>query len=461
MPLLLIEIQAHHPIALSVIGFLPCVTLSLLRRIEVSLLLSNMSTPRRSARLQPSGDAPCNPSPNPSAVSQAPSASCTRKYARKRPRRPTRSTPSREPSEPADDPTSESDDDTADVTPEHVAPQDPPQAGDEADCTELISKNIRHATIRDAFQARIRENPELLKPSNRPFNRLFASFAATERYHSLENRKFLEQLRLPLSDEDLQDVKEVVLQSGLIYTLIDVDPFQPSVVREFIANLPDAEERDDGLAVYVRGAVVNFSPSLINSIYCTTGEDKEPSWMKENIDEVCGFLTEGRVRRWEDMSSKYLTPQNQVLYKLVCSNWIPTTAYTAMNIERLRFVYMLHHHTRFDFGKLVYNQITSMAENIKTEQSRRILFPTLIQQVLLAQRSIPPDSSDEDLIECPRAVVKDKKAGLGDGIVSRAPNLEEDVLHAIAELKAIHIRLKRGDYGVIGSTSASADQEEN
>ena len=167
--------------------------------------------------------------------------------------------------------------------------------------------------------------------------------------------------------------------AGLIYTLTDIDPYQPNIIREFIANLPEAEKRDDGVAVYVRGSLVDFSPSLINSLYCIPGFEEDPNWIDESIDEVCGFLTDDRIRRWENMSSKYLTATNQVLYKLVCSNWIPTMNYTSMNQKRLRFVYMLHHHDGFDFGKLVYDQIMAMAENTKTEKTRCIMFPTLIQ----------------------------------------------------------------------------------
>ena len=142
------------------------------------------------------------------------------------------------------------------------------------------------------------------------------------------------------------------------------------------------------------------------------------------------------------MSSKFLTATNQVLYKLVCANWIPTISYTAMNLERLRFIYMLYHDRRFDFGKLVYNQIMSMAENTREERTRRIIFPTLIQQVLLVQRNVPPDSGDEEFTGMPKKVIKDKKAGLGSGAESRSPNLEEDIEHAIAGLRAIRIRLR-------------------
>ena len=82
--------------------------------------------------------------------------------------------------------------------------------------------------------------------------------AATERYQDLRNRKFLTQYSVPLNEENLQDVKKVIVDSGLIYTVIDSDPFKPCVVRQFIANMLDAEPRGDGVAVYVKGSLVNF-----------------------------------------------------------------------------------------------------------------------------------------------------------------------------------------------------------
>ncbi|KAF3579537.1 hypothetical protein DY000_02030190 [Brassica cretica] len=230
--------------------------------------------------------------------------------------------------------------------------------------------------------------------------------------------------------------------AGLIHTLTDIDPYQLNVIREFIANLLEAEERDDGIAVYVRGSLVDFSPSLINSLYCSPGFEEDPNWMDESIDEVCDFLTDDRIRRWENMSSKYLTATNKVLYKLVCSNWIPTMTYTSMNQKRLRFVYMLHHHDGFDFGKLVYDQIMAMAENSKTEKTRCIMFPTLIQQVILFQRTIPPDTLNDEFMGTLKLVVKDIKAGRGSGADSSAASLEEDINRTIAGLKAIRVRLR-------------------
>ncbi|KAF8079544.1 hypothetical protein N665_1020s0011 [Sinapis alba] len=303
-------------------------------------------------------------------------------------------------------------------------------------------KNPRYEASRALCQSRIQENPDLLRSKIPPITSRFLTAHAARRYKNLTPRKFVIQQRLDLADENLFDVKRVVVKAGLIYTLIDSDPFQPNVVREFVANLSEAEERDDGVAVYVRGSLVTFSPSLINAMYLLPGFEEDPDYAAEDIDRVCAFLTDNQVQRWENMSSKYLSKLNQVLYKLVCSNWIPTTNYTAMNQDRLKFLYMIHHQHGFDFGKLVYNQITHMGASTDVDKSRRIIFPTLIQQVLDFQRNILPMEHDEDYTGYPKLVVKDKKAGRGQEADSSAADLLQDIDRTIASLKNIRIRLR-------------------
>ncbi|KAF2552508.1 hypothetical protein F2Q68_00034892 [Brassica cretica] len=311
---------------------------------------------------------------------------------------------------------------------------------------EILPKETRYENSRTAFHGLYQEKPDLLRPSKKPLSARFMTQGARERYVSLKPRKFIHQQRLSLSDKNLQDVKKVIADAGLLYTVCDSDSFKPSTVREFVANLGDAEPRGDGVAVYVRGSVIEFSPSLINTMYCIPRCEEDSRWMNEKLDKVCTLLSGNRIKRWEDMSSKYLTVTNQVLYKLVCSNWIPTMSYTAMNAERLRFIYMLHLRKGFNFGKVIYNQILRMAENTDTEKKRKIILPTLIQQVFLIQRTVPPDNSDEAESDFPKLVVKDKKAGLGSGADSKEPNLEEDIDQAITFLKGIRSRLRRGEY---------------
>lgn len=117
--------------------------------------------------------------------------------------------------------------------------------------------------------------------------------------------------------------------------------------------------------------------------------------------------------------------------------------YTSMHQERLKIIYMLHHHEGdFDFGKLVYDQIIAMGASTNKKKSRRIMFPTLIQQVLHFQRIVPPDTRDDKFTGLPRLVVKDIKAGRGTGADSSTASLEEDIDRAIDSLKVIRIRLR-------------------
>lgn len=147
--------------------------------------------------------------------------------------------------------------------------------------------------------------------------------------------------------------------------VIDVDPFVPNMIWEFLADLTDAVKREGGCAVYVSGTMFELSPSLINTTYCIPVPYDVNS---ENIDKVVSFITYRQHTRWEGMSSKFLTATNKVLNKLCCSNWTSTTNYTNMNQERLKILYVIHQKKLFDFGVLVYDQLMTMANNVDDTQ---------------------------------------------------------------------------------------------
>ena len=91
---------------------------------------------------------------------------------------------------------------------------------------------------------------------------------------------------------------------------------------------------------------------------------------------------------------------------------------------------------------MVYDQIISFAANINTDRSRRIIFPTLIQQVIDYQRTVLSFEDDEKYTGYPKLVVKDKKAGIGQGAYSSFVDLLADIERTIADLKSIRIRLR-------------------
>ncbi|KAF3598069.1 hypothetical protein DY000_02023848 [Brassica cretica] len=293
---------------------LKCHTLSLLPAHSISLFLSSdMQPARRSSRLSKlknvESDPPCVSETTLMNTSDIPSASCP--SSRKRVRRRVSAGDTAPPPEHIE-PEAES------LSDEESSDDNPDEAPVAADTPENRSKEQRYAENQNVYQNKPQFYPELMRPQRMPMTGKFFSMAATERYKDLRGRKFIPQQCISLTDDNLSDVKRIVT----------------------------------GSVVYVRGSLVDFSPSLINSLYCIPGFEEYPNWMEESIDEVCGFLTDGRIRRWENMSSKYLTATNQVLYKLVCSNWIPTILYTSMNQKRLRKHYdredSLHHVSYLD-----------------------------------------------------------------------------------------------------------------
>ncbi|XP_018479724.2 uncharacterized protein LOC108850745 [Raphanus sativus] len=238
-----------------------------------------MQPPRRSSRLNRSVSSPSNDEP---IWVNDPTPGESSRRSRKRVRR--RSPAPPEPTEVAADSVSDDDsggDNHTDVPIEET----------------LLPKEPRYEESRAVFQAMYEANPEYLRPSKHPLSARFATMAARGRYCILRDKNFVPQQRLVLTNKKLAEVRETVFHSGFIYTVVDSDAFQPTVIREFVANLPDAEERDGGVAMYLRESVVTLSPGLINSLYCIPGSEDDPNWRDENIDKVCSFLSGGRVNR--------------------------------------------------------------------------------------------------------------------------------------------------------------------
>ncbi|KAF3582092.1 hypothetical protein DY000_02033535 [Brassica cretica] len=107
---------------------------------------------------------------------------------------------------------------------------------------ENQTKEQRYEESRSVYQTKAQHYPELLRPPRLPMKAKFISMAAADRFKDLRGRKFITQQCISLTDDNLSDVLRVVTEAGLIHTLTDIDPFQPNVVREFIANLPDTQE---------------------------------------------------------------------------------------------------------------------------------------------------------------------------------------------------------------------------
>ena len=103
-------------------------------------------------------------------------------------------------------------------------------------------KELRFEESRNVYQTKAQFYPELMRPKRMPMTERFFSIEATERFRELRGQNFIPQQSISLTDKNLSDVRRIVIGAGLIHTLTDLDPYQPNVIREFIANLPEAEE---------------------------------------------------------------------------------------------------------------------------------------------------------------------------------------------------------------------------
>ena len=52
----------------------------------------------------------------------------------------------------------------------------------------------------------------------------------------------------------------------------------------------DSEERANGVDVYVRGSLVEFSLNLINSMYFNPNFEDNVDWGTKNINRVCFWI---------------------------------------------------------------------------------------------------------------------------------------------------------------------------
>lgn len=233
--------------------------------------------------------------------------------------------------------------------------------------------------------------PRLARPPKPTFDYQFYTSAAAERYYSFGAREFLNQLRLPIGAQKFRDVERLVHQAGLIYSVIDVQQYVPSVVREFYTNLGELVYDAGTSYVYVRGQMFEFSSTMINKLLGIVPVASPPySDVFDNIDldESVFLLTAGKNKRWEDLQFDSLTPTMAMLYKLCCHNWMPTTNWTSMLKDRVKFVALIALGRSFDFGAIVFHQICAIARRPGTMRNR-IMFPSLVNQLLTYQRWIP------------------------------------------------------------------------
>ncbi|VVA91922.1 unnamed protein product [Arabis nemorensis] len=152
-------------------------------------------------------------------------------------------------------------------------------------------------------------------------NRKLVLDPAEERYKFMAAKNFNNMRILSFGSSNSSDSEELIINAGLLSTVTEMEPYTPEVVRELYANLEDMEIRDDGYqCVYVRGAMYEFSLTIINQMfqlqeYEYDPESKVPS-MEDPIELVAAELSQGHVNNWDILTPPQMSPKMAFLYKI-------------------------------------------------------------------------------------------------------------------------------------------------
>ncbi|XP_019170458.1 PREDICTED: uncharacterized protein LOC109166029 [Ipomoea nil] len=168
----------------------------------------------------------------------------------------------------------------------------------------------------------------------------------------------------------------------LLDTVRGKDTYSMWLTPKFYTNLSS----DSALAssphyhqVYARGRWFDFSPVVINRYFNQTAfeEDFEPG-----LDVLASSLTHAAVTTWPsaDLLSTLLTTIYSVLFRLVCSNWLPFVALHCVSKKMVVLLYKIRHKINFDLGSLIYNHIMGFTKG--KEPKVHLPFSCLIYGIL-------------------------------------------------------------------------------
>ncbi|EOA13348.1 hypothetical protein CARUB_v10026382mg [Capsella rubella] len=264
----------------------------------------------------------------------------------------------------------------------------------------------RYVTNQRLVAGRDRNYPELKTPSTVPFSSHFVSPQAEHRFQVLSKRqdstgRIFNEMGILLDDcPQWDEVSKIMSTVSLLPTAIEADSFTENVVKEFYANLPEAENDDpEVLKVFVRGSLYEFSPMIINQLYQLPSppypSEGSQIHISESLNQVVSLLTDGRIRDWKRRSKRGMGDAMSLLHKICCQNWMPTVNLNALKAERSSLLFMVVKGRPVNFGKLAFDEIRACSSVVMNESSNlRLVLPNLIDQLLRFQRIVPSAQGD-------------------------------------------------------------------
>lgn len=179
---------------------------------------------------------------------------------------------------------------------------------------------------------------------------------------------------------------KLLQQRGLWDNLVNVGPYNVTVIREFYGNvIEETGDPDSGKfgLINLRGKIYNFTPKVVNALYgLPTIKETDLDMSGSIAGVVLAEITGGKVNKWSTpFPSTTLTWKYAVLHKIAVASWMPSSNSTILTKDQAIFIYRVGCGLPFNFGQMVFDAVMKNA----LDEDASIIFPSLIYQVLRAQ----------------------------------------------------------------------------
>ncbi|KAL8035039.1 hypothetical protein ABFX02_12G071200 [Erythranthe guttata] len=202
------------------------------------------------------------------------------------------------------------------------------------------------------------------------------------------NCQFIEEKKISKDEFDRHRITDFLDQRKILSLVEVACPYDPSVVKEFYANLQTSFLKKNSPnfgKVFVRNSIFSFSPKIINSHLQTPTVIDEDNY--GDFTKVCKTLSGNCLKSWPAHPRKFkvsqLTAFYSVMFRLTVMNWIPSKNVSVVTKSHAVLMYKLGMGLPVDFGKLFFNNIGQLAQKISS--FTHLPYPSLIYSILLSQ----------------------------------------------------------------------------
>nr|GLL27236.1 uncharacterized protein LOC109178478 [Ipomoea trifida] len=185
--------------------------------------------------------------------------------------------------------------------------------------------------------------------------------------------------------EDNEQITEALVNSQMLGTVTNIEPYEENVIYEFYSNLGTGTTTPSDPMygkVYLRGNFYNFTPALINKYMSTSPREEEAEATSEQVAQE---LTAGNVSFEKNkIKAASLTSKYAILQKIALVNWMPSLHENTVKWSLAELLYKIGKGIKVNFGELVHSQIMNVIESGMPKAS--LIFPNLIHTLLVQQK---------------------------------------------------------------------------